>query len=95
MTELSTTAQCKQAEKPDGSGNFWYKASPAKCFKFYVEFASEADCSNNQNPAEGNSQTYPFLTGRSNEQNSFDKMCSVHNSKAYRITCNSEDNGAN
>jgi len=55
MTELSITAQCKRAEKPDGSGNFWYKASPARCFKFYVEFASEADCSNNQNPAEGNS----------------------------------------
>lgn len=65
-TGLDITGGCKLGIMPDNT-EFWYKASPAKCFKFIYEFGSEADCSNNKNPLEGSDVTFPFLIGAEND----------------------------
>lgn len=80
--------------KPDGSGKFYYKASPAQCFNWYAEFPSEQDCKNNENEATGAAVIYPFLVGANNYLNSFDKKCNVKDGNAYRTTCGEVANGA-
>ena len=86
-TVIDITGGCKLGIMPDGNTEFWYKASPAKCFKFIYEFATEADCSNNKNPLEGTDQTFPFLIGASNDENTFDKRCNIHKARSHRIVC--------
>lgn len=92
---LDVTGTCQTLTKPDGSGKkVYYKASSAKCFKWYAEFASEGDCNSNQNQVADADATFPFLQGEANDKNSYDKMCNIHNANAYRTTCSSVENGA-
>lgn len=91
---LSVSSECESAQKPDGLGKFYYKASPAKCFNWYTEFKSEEDCNNNQDPVEDTEAAFPFLMGLQNDVHSYDKRCSVLRGNAYRTTCGIVDNGA-
>lgn len=52
------------------------------------------DCKNNERPNEGADAVYPFLIGRANMMNSYDKKCNVYGGKSYRTTCGEEGNGA-
>jgi hypothetical protein len=45
--DLVTDAKCQTGKKPADGTDFFYKASPARCFQWYAEFATNDDCQAN------------------------------------------------
>lgn len=91
--EVDVTGQCTTGQKKDGS-SFFYKASAARCFKWYAEFPTEGDCQNNKNEVTQANQINSYLIGIANDANAMDKACRATGSQTYRTTCNTFGNGA-
>jgi hypothetical protein len=91
--DIEVTATCQSGTKWDGSTPFFYKASPAHCFKTYVEYASAEDCDNAIPLTTKSKQTFPFLIGDANALNAYENSCTVDGTTSYKTTCSPVEDG--